>query len=83
MAWIASQMSSARPPPGIDAVMKSPMISPSVERTSSPTMASCGASRRRASAPSAVSWSVSAIRSRPSSADRAISASRLVLLSGE
>jgi len=65
------------------APMNSPMISPSVVLTSSPTMASSGASRARASAPSAVLWSVSAMRSSPSSAARATSASRVVPLSKE
>jgi hypothetical protein len=83
MAWIRSQTSSGRPPGAIVASMNRPMISPSDVLISSPTIASSGASRRRASAPSAVLWSVSAMRSSRSSAARAMSASRLVPLSGE
>jgi hypothetical protein len=83
MAWIWSQTSSGGPPGAMVAPMNSPMISPSDVLTSSPTIASSGASRSRASAPSAVLWSVRAMRSRPSSPALATSASRLVALSCE
>jgi hypothetical protein len=63
--------------------MKRPMMSPSEDFTSSPTMVSSGSLRLSSRAPSAVWWSVRAMRSRPSSRLRAMSVPRLVELSGE
>src|SRR3982074_2541311 len=83
MAWIASHTSSGGPPEGSEPVMKSPMMSPSEDFTSSPTMASSGSLRLSSSAPSAVWWSVRAIRSSPSWRLRATSVPRPVKLSGE
>ena len=56
---------------GIRSVRKSPMSSTwQAQRISSPTMTSSGSSSRARSAPSIVPWSVTTIRSRPTSRSR-------------
>src|SRR5438270_13780486 len=63
--------------------MKRPITSPSVVLTSSPAMTSSGSCSWSRSDPSAVLWSVSAIRSRPSRRAAATRSSSLVELSCE